>query len=81
MKFSRVWLRLFFFTVVGVVLPAALLGACLYPLAGWIFALRREWTSLAAQGAHDLGLLAFLWAPSIALVRVLVRKSEQNKRN
>lgn len=81
MKVSSVWLGLFFFTIVSIVLPAALLGALLFPLAGWVFGLEREWTELAIQGAHDLGFLAFLWAPSIALVRVLLRKSKQNKQN
>jgi hypothetical protein len=53
---------------VAIVAAGALVGAVAFPLVGKLAGSDASVAALAAQGARDLGFLAFIWAPGTAIV-------------
>ena len=74
MKLARIHWALYFLFWVGLIAAAgALLGAALFPLAGWVLRLGHPAGRLALQGASIGGYFFLIWAPGTAVVLCVMR--------
>ncbi len=74
MNLGRIhWSLYFLFWVALIGTAGAVLGATLFPLAGWLFHLGRPAGRLALEGASMAGFFFLIWAPGTAIVLCVMR--------
>lgn len=70
----------FFFTVLGICVLGALLGALIFPVAGTLGGSHKTRPELIVLGVKTGGFFFLVWAPGFALVRLVMRAAADKKR-
>ena len=69
----------FFFTVLGICALGALLGAIVFPVAGRLGGAHKTRDELIVLGVKTGGFFFMVWAPGVALVRMVIRAASARK--
>jgi hypothetical protein len=67
-----IWVARWALLTIGICLSGALMGALLFPLAGYLIGMELGTREMIRNGIFDGGFFALIWAPGISFVGCLM---------